>query len=76
MIAAEVWRVTVVAATMCLLFSETYKRIVYLARGVTLVKHVTHYGPRSNFRYYNPIIPIAGGPHIHNEGTYWATLWV
>jgi hypothetical protein len=75
MIAVEkAW--SVVAATMCLLFLETYKIIVHRAGGVTLFKHVTHYGPRSNFPYYNPIIPIARVPHIRHEGTYWATLWI
>ena len=44
-----------------ILFFEIYKRGLYRARSVALSKHVTHYGPRSGFPYYDLTTPQREG---------------
>ena len=69
-----------VAATICLpvLFFKIYKRSLQHRGSLVLSKHVTHYGPRSDFGYYNLTVPptlIERDPPIGHLRTHWAALW-
>ena len=58
-----------------ILFFEIYKRGLKRIGSVAFSKHVTHYGPRSDFPYNNMTTPYhrEGSPY---PGTRWAAMWV
>ena len=53
-----------------------YKRGLQRTRSVTLSKHITHYGPRSGFWYYNLTTPIVRVLHIWHLETRWVAYRV
>ena len=52
---------------------KIYKRRPF---SVTLTKHVTHYGPRSGFPYYNLITPIERALYLPTRDAGRSSLWV
>ena len=60
-----------------LLFFLNYKRGLLRIRSMALSKHVTHYGPRPGFPYFNLAASQREGIHYLLPGIRaWSALWV